>query len=235
MSSLTCLGTNSSGNCYILECGGECLILDAGVPFKDVKVALDFKINKITAVLVTHEHKDHSKYVEQYKKAGIPVIMPFSENKGRLSRRSNFMIRPFELTNKDGEFVHTNADGSRCPVFGFFITHPEMGKFVYATDCEVIKWRFSKVNHILVEANYDMETLEEDEDSEYKKAHVFRGHHSIQTACRFLKQNNSFQLRTVVLCHLSETNSDEERFKQMAEEAINYPVYVAKKGLVIDL
>ena len=49
-------GTGSSGNTYLLTDGAETLVLDAGVPFREVKIALGFNISQISGVVVTHEH-----------------------------------------------------------------------------------------------------------------------------------------------------------------------------------
>ena len=38
---LKVLGSNSQGNCYLLEDDHECLIIEAGVPIREVKKALD--------------------------------------------------------------------------------------------------------------------------------------------------------------------------------------------------
>lgn len=53
---LKVLGSGSSGNCYILENDTEALIIEAGVPFMEVKKALDFNISKIQGVVISHEH-----------------------------------------------------------------------------------------------------------------------------------------------------------------------------------
>ena len=53
---LTCLGSSSNGNCYILQNEDEALILEAGMPFKEVKKALDFNISKVRGVCISHEH-----------------------------------------------------------------------------------------------------------------------------------------------------------------------------------
>jgi phosphoribosyl 1,2-cyclic phosphodiesterase len=50
------LGSSSSGNCYLLESKTDVLILEAGVPFSKVKKALDFNLEKIRGVLLSHEH-----------------------------------------------------------------------------------------------------------------------------------------------------------------------------------
>lgn len=44
---LIVLGSNSLGNCYILENKKEALIIEAGVPFQEVKKAMNYDIGKI--------------------------------------------------------------------------------------------------------------------------------------------------------------------------------------------
>jgi phosphoribosyl 1,2-cyclic phosphodiesterase len=63
---LTVLGSSSKGNCYLLEYKNKVLILDAGVKFKEVQKALNFKLDKVVGVLVTHEHMDHLKYAADF-------------------------------------------------------------------------------------------------------------------------------------------------------------------------
>ena len=41
---LKVLGSGSSGNCYLLESDTECLILEAGLPFMEVKKALNLSL-----------------------------------------------------------------------------------------------------------------------------------------------------------------------------------------------
>lgn len=229
---LKCIGVNSYGNSYILETKNECLVLDAGVHFKEVKIALDFNITKIKGVLVTHHHKDHDGYSKEYEKSGIPVYRPF-ENSKITFRNTKFSVKPIPLKDKDGNWVHSNSDGTECPIYGFYITHPEIGTLVYATDCEVIKYKFSEVNHFLIETNYDMETLED--DGEMKNNHVFNGHHSLQACCKFLENNKSDKLRNVVLCHLSSENGNSSHFKSKVKEIVECKVEIALKGKIIEI
>ena len=217
---LKCLGSGSSGNCYILESETEALIIEAGVRFKDVKVALDFNVSKIVGVVISHSHGDHAKYAAEYEKTGIPLIEPWKINtevKGKIGR---FSIKSFPLVHN----VHCS---------GFLISHSDMGRLLYITDTEYCRWRFPNINHILVEANYDLACMEPTDNP--KRTHVLTGHMSIDTAVEFLKANNSPELRNVVLLHLSETNSDESQFKAAAETVADCPVYVADKGLEIEL
>lgn len=154
------------------------------------------------------------------------------DHKEPVEMKSNFRIQAFELTTLNREWTHTNADGSPCPCYGFLISHPDMGKMLYITDTELIKWRFSGINHILLGANYDKELV--DRDNSTKANHVFRGHLSIDTACEFVKANNK-NLETVIMCHLSNENSDPVKFKEKMQDVTDADVYVARAGLEIEL
>lgn len=50
------VGTGSKGNCYLLGNDKEVLILEAGMPFIEVKKALDFKVSNIVGLIVSHGH-----------------------------------------------------------------------------------------------------------------------------------------------------------------------------------
>lgn len=232
---LKILGSGSSGNCYILENDNEALIIEAGLPFMEVKKALNFNIMKIKAVLITHLHSDHHFYWFQYVRAGIPVFEPFKlEGASLRFDNSQFIIQAFENRDRSGRWLHNNSDGSECPCYGFYITHPEMGSLVYASDTEYIKYRFKGLNHILCEANYDMQFVDRDEPN-YE--HRLRGHMSLDTALKFISTNDNPALRNVVLIHLSDKSGDPALFKQKTEETVKYGanVYIAEKGLEVDM
>lgn len=157
---------------------------------------------------------------------GILVYAPYLGDSCKSMNMGGFTVKPFDLTTIDGRWTHTNADGEPCPIFGFLITHKEMGRMLYITDCEVIKWKFKDINHILLGVNYDKDLVDTDNP---KANHVFRGHLSIDTACDFVKANDSDSLQNVIMCHLSSENSDKDSFIAKMENAVNGAnVYVAE-------
>lgn len=217
---LTVLGSGSSGNCYLLHNEKECLVIEAGVPFNEVKKALDFDISKIVGMIVSHEHKDHSKYVSEYPKVGIPVFKPYEIVAAPLNYLGNFEIRHFGV-------VHD------VECYGFLIEHKEFGKLLFATDTEYIKYRFKGLNHIMIEANYSKDLI-----SEYHKSlgdRVKLSHMEIDITCDLLRVNNNSNLYNVVLLHLSDKTSNEQQFIDKTKQVVNCSVYVATKGLEIDL
>ena len=59
---------------------------------------------------------------------------------------------------------------------------------------------------------------------------------SIDTACNFVKANNSKDLQNVIMCHLSKNNADKDLFiEKMQKVAPQANVYVARKGLEVEL
>ena len=224
---LKCIATGSTGNCYTLTSkSGETLILDCGIPIKEIKKGLDWNIKDVVGTICTHHHQDHSLSVYPLRRMGIPVYAPYISLES-MKMETEFNIRMFDLTTIDGSWTHTNADGTPCPIYGFLITHKEMGRMLYITDCEVVKWKFKDINHILLGVNYDKDLI--DRDNTGKANHVFRGHLSIDTACDFVRANYSDSLQNVIMCHLSSENADSDSFiEKMKKVACGANVDVAE-------
>lgn len=227
---LKCLGSSSAGNCYLLTSNsGETLILDCGIPIKEIKKGLNWNVKDVVGVLCTHKHLDHSKSVEDFEAMGIQILAPYLGDSCKTMNMGEFTVKPFDLTTIDGNWTHTDANGEPCPIYGFLITHKEMGRMLYITDCEVVKWKFKDINHILLGVNYDKDLI--DRDNAGKANHVFRGHLSIDTACDFVKANYSDGLQNVIMCHLSSENADRDSFiEKMKKVAYGANVDVAERN-----
>ena len=227
---LKCLGSSSAGNCYMLTSNsGETLILDCGIPIKEIKKGLNWNIKDVVGVICTHKHLDHSKSVEDFEAMGIQIFAPYLGDSCKPMNMGEFTVKPFELTTIDGSWTHTDANGEPCPIFGFLITHKEMGRMLYITDCELVKWKFKGINHILLGVNYDKDLIDNEDSA--KVNHVYRGHMSIDTACNFVKANNSNDLQNVIMCHLSKNNADKDLFIEKMKKAVpNANVDVAQPG-----
>lgn len=214
---LNCLGSGSSGNCYLLSTETETLVLDCGLPIREIKKGLDWDISKVVGVLCSHVHTDHSKAVKDFENMGIPVFKPYI-GKWKMAemdrhyptyygkRTRDFKVFEFDMTDKNNRFMHTNNDGSECPCYGFLIEHEDMGKMLYITDTELVKWRFSGINHILISCNYQKKYISDSA----KRTHVLRGHMELETVKDFIRENKSNALRTVILCHLSSDSANPE-------------------------
>lgn len=230
---IKCLGTGSTGNCYTLTANdGAILILDCGLPITEIKRGINYNVKNIVGAVVTHKHQDHSKAVKSLEDMLIPVLKPYDGTK-RMFLGSDFTIQFFDLTNLNGEWMHTDGDGEPCPCYGYYIHHPEMGYLLYVTDTELCKYRFKDVDHILVSCNYQKDKIDTDNP---KAMHVLRGHMELETVKGLVKANATRNLANVMLCHMSHENTDtEECITEVEKVACGANVAAMAKGVEIEL
>ena len=235
---LICIGSSSKGNAYALESTNEILLLEAGCPIKDVKKAIGWQIGKVVGCIATHQHGDHIGKIRDYCNIGFPIYTnsdtagfietTYGEKVLSVSEFQRFCLGGFTI-----QPFHLPHNG--VPNFGYLIEHAEIGKLLFMTDMEYCRYDFKAlgINHLLVEANYDMELVDR---SIPNYEHKLLGHCSIQTACGIIRANRTSELRTVTLCQLG-AFSDEEDFKRQAKEAAGagVSVGVADAGNVFDV
>lgn len=238
---LTIINSNSAGNAYILESEHEALLLECGVQFDKIKKALNFNFRKVVGCIITHEHKDHCKSVNEVIAAGINVYSTFGSLNAMgvsISHRTNAIVsgQSFRL----GEFnilpfsvKHDCAD----PV-GYLINHTECGNVLFLTDSYYSEFTFKGLNNIIIEANYCQTILDkrmkDGENPKFLRDRVITSHMSLATCKEMLKANDLSQVNNIVLIHLSDSNSDAKRFKSEVQEATGKVVHVAKAGMVIE-
>lgn len=238
---MRCCGSSSAGNSYaLISSSGEILAIEAGVKFMDFKKMIDWRISDVAGCIVSHEHGDHARYIKDFMRSGIPVFTAFETQTAleTITGERTIALSP-RRTRQIGSFTVTPFNvphDTEIECYGYLIEHEEMGKLLFLTDLEYCKYDFSgvKVEHIMVEANYDMQLVDRDEPN-YE--HRLRGHMSLDTALKFISTNDNPNLRTVCLLHLSASSSDAELFLKKAKETVKYGAdcHIAQKGLNISL
>lgn len=224
---LKVLGSESSGNCYILNTGSEILIIEAGIRIADVKKHIGFDIGMVSGCVISHSHGDHAKYAKDFLNTGIDVYasqQTIDEAKlhhhrahavKELFHVGEFTIVPFPVPH--GVFN-----------YGYLINHKGCGKLLFVTDAHYIPAKFNGLNHILIEANYEDAILTNDR--------AVGKHMSLDTTVNFLKSNSMAKVYNIVLLHLSSGNSDSKMFiSKIKEAAPNSKVWVADKEVEISL
>lgn len=240
---LKCLGSSSSGNCYILQSlrSDEVLIIEAGIPMLEAKKALRFKISGIKGCIVSHRHNDHAKYIGDYLKSGIKVLaLPdVFESKGFTNSSFSKAIEPMHGYKVGGFKVLPLPVVHDVPCVGFIIEHEEIGSLLFVTDTMMLEYRLPKLNHIMLEANYDDAILQYNIDNAIIPAsmreRLLHSHMELQTTKEVLRANDISSANEIILLHLSGNNSDAAQFKREVEEVSGKPVYIAKKGLELML
>lgn len=242
---LKCLGSSSKGNSYILQGEKETLLLEAGIPYRDILKGLDFNLSNVAGVLISHEHKDHSKAIRELINNGIEIgtsvgtleaitkeIKNLNAYKFNIlesclqTYMGNFTILPFETQHDAAEPL------------GFLIQHSEMGKLLFITDSYYCKYKFNGLNHILIECNYSKDILQKNIETGLNiqmAKRLIKSHFSLENVKQFLKENDLSQCKDITLIHLSDGNSNATQFKTEIERLTGVPIFVADKGLEIEL
>jgi phosphoribosyl 1,2-cyclic phosphodiesterase len=242
---LKVLGSSSAGNCYVFDNGNEILVVECGVPFQDVKKAVNFDISRIVGCLITHEHGDHAKYVNDALKARLRVytskgtinaivskgvesystVMLNEVKPKQTFNTGNFKVLPFAVKHDAAE------------PFGFLIHHPEMGTVLFATDCNELPYTFNGLNNILIECNHSVRIVEDKLHrgmiTEAQSVRTLRNHMSYETCLQALLGNDLSAVNNIVLIHLSDSNSNALDFQQGIQDATGKAIHIATKGMIL--
>lgn len=219
--------TGSKGNCSVIESGdGHLLVIDAGIKYRQVDKAIGYRLHTADALLVTHAHKDHTLYLDQFLKSNIitvigsetvrtlelgywnGLIRTFPKGIVTHHAQDNFLIKPIEM-------VHTNSDGTPCECFGFLIMDKSTGeKMLWSTDTQYIKNKFPALDYYCIECNYFEQNDYEGELDYIEKSVEQRrvqSHMSFESCVKFLKMQDLSKCKEIHLLHLSTKMDDKER------------------------
>ncbi len=234
---LKCLGTGSSGNCYLLEASNGVLIIEAGISIIELKKALKFQLKQVIGCIISHEHRDHSRCLKDIIGCGIRVLaLPEVFDSHNLSNR--VFCKSVEPMHgyKVGSFkVFTLPVAHDVPCVGFVIEHEEMGKLLFVTDTMMLEYRIPGLNHIMLEANYADDILQYNIDNgivpSVMRDRLLHSHMELETAKGIIAANDMTNVNEVVLIHLSGNNSDSERFSREISAISGKPTYIATAGM----
>lgn len=229
------LASGSAGNCYLLETQNETLILECGISFKNIKKGLNFNLSKVVGCLITHEHKDHCKAINDVMKAGIEVYMSegTAEGIGLKDNPYNYRVNNIKKCNKRiGGFTVMPFDTQHDvkEPLGFIIQHEELGKIVFITDSYYCKYTFKNIDHILIECNYSEDILSE---LPPWRSRVLKSHMSLETLKETLKTWDLTNTKDITLIHISEGNGEPKRFQREIQELTGIKTYIAIPELII--
>lgn len=231
------LASGSTGNCYIIQAQGEILLLECGIDIKNIKHGLDFDLSKVIGCLITHEHKDHSKSINDIVAAGIDVYTSKGTAAGvelkdqRYSYRFNYLRHKVPKHIGGFTVIPFNTQHDVNKPLGFLIFHPKLGKILFATDTYYLKTTFRNVDHILIECNYSEDILPQ---LPGWRARTIKSHMSLETLKETLKSWELGNTKDITLIHISNDNGEPERFKEEIENLTGIKTYIAEPGLIIN-
>ena len=227
------LASGSSGNCYILSTGDSMIMIEAGIPWKKIQQKLNFKAHEIDFALISHAHGDHAAHLKDVIKAGIDCYMslPTAEALGVASHHRAKIIKPMERFVIGSWAILPFPTEHDCPgSLGFLLANKSGEKLLYATDTFYLRFLFKGLTHIMVEANYSIDILRENVRAGSldagTKNRIVKSHFSLANVKEFLKANNLSLIQEIWLLHLSDGNSDAERFRREIQSLTGKPTYI---------
>ncbi len=229
---LVSFGSGSKGNAHLLKIGETRILLDAGISPKKIPMSR-IELTKIDAVLITHEHQDHAKYVKNFIKLAIDCYMSQGTREAlglggiyhRIKTiRSGQKIKIKNLTITAFESFHDAAEPLNFLISGQNIN------FVYITDTAKAPYKINDLTHIMIEVNHDRELLKKNLQDGLINPALYRrivsSHLSIDGAIEFLQLNDLSKVRKIYLTHLSDTNANADNFKEKIARLTGKEVHV---------
>jgi phosphoribosyl 1,2-cyclic phosphodiesterase len=221
------LSSGSSGNCYYLGNEFHGILIDAGISATTIRRFLknmDISMQTIMGVLITHNHIDHIKGLEQLtRKNYLPAFTTPKIWKSILTPQMKISpdsIRKIPLKQK---FHLAGFDIEAFPVchdapetIGFHICAGDK-KITIATDlghiCQTAAPYIEAANLLVIESNYDEEMLMNGRYPHFLKARIRsdHGHLGNHQTSAFLADIISDNLKYICLAHLSKNNNSPEK------------------------
>ena len=227
------LASSSAGNAYVVSDQETRILLECGISHSKLQKLSGFKLNEFQACLVSHEHKDHAKSVDELINRGMDVYMSQGTAEA-LGTDIATLIEDMEQFNIGTlDIVPFAVFHDAKEPLGFLIKSRVDGDVLaIATDTVNLRYRFPGLNILAIEANYDKVILARCEKLPEKVRHrIENAHMEIDTLCDYLRSLDLSVCREIHLLHLSDATSHEGQFINKVKKAVpnNIKVTACKK------
>ena len=227
------LASGSSGNAYTISDGATTLLLDAGIPLKEIQIGTGFKVRQLSGAFVTHEHKDHSKAMNDLARLGVDVYASRGtmEACGLSGHRFHPVEARTELDVGTFRILPFDVEHDAAEPLGFLFTSMSTGeKLLYFTDTYFVRYRFQGLTHIMAECNYTEQGIR-DSVAEGRipiemVPRLVRSHMSLEHLLEMLRANDMSTVRQIYLLHMSDNNSEAQRMKEAVQRQTGVEVYL---------
>ena len=224
------IASGSKGNCYYLNDGSTSLLIDCGIKFKDIQKALNFNLSEIKGVLLSHEHGDHSKAFKDVLKNGLEVYTSLgtSESLDHNNYYPNIIYHGGTFNIGTWYIFPFNVNHDAAEPLGFVLTSAKGYRVLFATDTYVIPYHFAGITHMLIESNYDENTLQDSISNglpSFRYKRLLKSHQSLETLLMYLERVDKSKLEEIHLIHLSEGNANKEMMIEKVKDLTGIKTY----------
>lgn len=232
------IASGSTGNCYRISDGKTKILIEAGIPVNRIREGCGFRLSDISGCLISHEHGDHASHAKDLTRYGIDVYTSQGTIEGTQGTRYELhgpLVHPVKAMQafkiRSLTILPFDVEHDANEPLGFLIKSEMTGeKLLFFTDTFYIKYRFTGVNIIMAECNYNMDQLLKNVDEGitpvFRIQRLAKSHMSLETLEEMLQANDLSRLKQIYLLHLSSDNSNEEVMKQEIQKLTGVEVYV---------
>jgi phosphoribosyl 1,2-cyclic phosphodiesterase len=231
--SFVLLASGSSGNTTLVSDGDTHILVDVGLSGRETARRLreyGLEPDKISAIVVSHEHGDHCRGVGPLVKGlDIPVFMTdgaLGNSSMNLDSKKHRRIAPGECFEVCGfSFTSFSVPHDAADPLGFVIEKDGI-KLGIALDLgylsNLVIERLKGCDGIIMESNHDVQMLKVGPYPWALKQRVMsrRGHLSNESVAQFLANDFDGKAAHVILAHLSKNNNLPELALLSAQRAL---------------
>ena len=221
--------SSSRANLYtVTAANGRRLLLECGVRWPVLLEALDYDLSNINFCLLTHEHLDHSKSVNDVMRAGIDVYSSagtFDVVGIKNHRRGKVITAYAGVTNKHFDCYAFPIIHDAKEPFGYIVREVSTNEYLFfCPDSGFIKQRFGlKFSIIAIECSYDINILQNRVDTqdinEALAKRLLDSHAEKQTTMNYLAEFCDLsKCRQIHLLHMSGDTIDKKQTKKEFEK-----------------
>jgi phosphoribosyl 1,2-cyclic phosphodiesterase len=239
---ISILASGSTGNCALLETGHTTLLIDAGLGKKELLRRFEAlgrrQPGRVDAILVTHEHSDHSSGIAQLARLfDCPAYLTAPTHSEILKMYPEGPVQKMDRFEHIGAGEHFQVGD--IEINPFAIPHDAADPVGFAFRCnstkvaivtdlgympELVKHHLREADFLILESNHDLDMLKVGPYPWFIKQRVMSrtGHLSNSVVSEFLADSEVFdgRARHLVLAHLSEQNNNPDLARLSAEEAL---------------
>lgn len=244
------LASGSKGNCTYIKYKNTSLVIDQGLTVKELSVRASLRgidLSRLNAIIVTHEHSDHTKGVNQLSQQfSIPVYMPqtcYDSIRKRLETMPYFVqndafesgfcvgdifVTPFRVPHDANYTVGYRLSDGKTDI----AVATDLG---FVSDNTLSK--LSGCKAVILESNHDKLMLAKGKYPDRLKARIAskNGHLSNDDCADVIPNLVASGATRLLLAHLSEDNNTPELAFETAKNALLKKGIKEGEDVIIDI
>ena len=253
---ITVLASGSKGNATYIETPTTKLLIDAGISYRQLKLRLlehQIDLHALDAVLISHEHTDHTKGLVNILKYTGAVIYTTEKTWEHLNKKTTYnlsfatfidIVPGKKVMLNDLTIEPLSVSHDAVDTLGFIIENTTK-KLVHMTDVGYLPstdyLKIMNADLYVFEANYDVALLFNSQRPYYLKRRIdsVKGHLSNADSAYHLTRLIGEKTKCIILAHPSEECNTEyhalETFKEVFTsydiDYNQYEIIVAKQHI----